>query len=99
MFDFFENDKNDDFFESCDIEMKEINELYNKCENLHNENEIIKKKENDIYMVYIMFNVVIYMLIIGSNMKEYLKIYYIEKMFPKQQEIYIDKFYNVNMLD
>jgi len=99
MFDFFENDKNDDFFESCDIEMKEINDLYNKCENLHNENEIIKKKENDIYMVYIMFNVVIYMLIIGSNMKEYLKIYYIEKMFPKQQEIYIDKFYNVNMLD
>jgi len=99
MFDFFQNDNNDDFFESCDIEMKEINELYNKCENLHNENEIIKKKENDMYMVYIMFNVVIYMLIIGSNMKEYLKIYYIEKMFPKQQEIYIDKFYNVNMLD
>ena len=50
MFDIFKNSKNDDFFESCDIEMKEINELYNECENLYNENVIIKQKENDIYI-------------------------------------------------
>ena len=100
MFD-FQNEKynNDIFNKNCDLEMKEIDDLYNECEKLEIENRKEKEKENDIYMVYIMFNVVIYMLIIGSNMKEYLKIYYIEKMFPKQQEIYIDKFYNVNMLD
>lgn len=99
MFDFFENNKNDDFFENYDIEMKEINELYNECENLHNENEIIKQKENDIYMIYIMFNVIIYMLIIGSNIKECLKNYYINTLFPKPIKIYIDKQDNVNMLD
>lgn len=99
MFDFFENNKNDYFFENYDIEMKEINELYNECENLHNENEIRKQKENDIYMIYIMFNVIIYMLIIGSNIKECLKIYYITTLFPKSIEIYIDKRDNVNMLD
>lgn len=99
MFDFCENNKNDDFFESCDIEMEEINHLYNECENLYIENEIIKEKENDIYMVYIMFSVVSYMLIIGSNIKECLKKNYINILFPKPIEIYIDKQDNVNMLD
>ena len=102
MFDFFENNEKDDFFDNYDIEMeemKEIDKLYYECENLYNENENIKQKENDIYMIYIMFSVVSYMLIIGSNIKECLKKNYINTLFPKPIEIYIDKQDNVNMLD
>ena len=104
MFD-FENEKNnyndddDDFFNNYDVEMKEIDDLYNECETLYNENKIKKEKENDIYMVYIMFSVVSYMLIIGSCIKDTLKHYYINTLFPKPIEIYIDKQDNVNMLD
>ena len=99
MFDFFENETNDNFFESCDIEMKEIDYLYNECEKLQNDHEIIKQKENDIYIIYVMFSVVLYMLLIGSNIKSCLKKNYIETLFPKPIEIYIDKLDNVNMLD
>ena len=46
-----------------------------------------------------MFNVVIYMLIIGSNIKKCLKNYYINTLYPNTINIYIDKQDNVNMLD
>ena len=47
-----------------------IDNLYEECEKLYYENEINKQKDKDIYTFYMMFNVVIYMLIIGSNIKQ-----------------------------
>ena len=94
MFDFLENYN---FFDSCDIEMKEINDLYNECEKLQKENEIIKEKENDIYIIYVMFSIVSYMIIIGSNINKCFKKNYINILFPKQIEISIDNQDNVNM--
>ena len=74
---------NDDFFERCDINLKEIDDLYNECEYLYTDNKNIKEKENDIYMVYMMYSVVIYMLIYGSNMNILVKNQYINTLFPK----------------
>ena len=97
MFDILENNKDDNFFNKCDIEMEEIDNLYEECEKLYYENEINKQKDKDIYTFYMMFNVVIYMLIIGSNIKQCLKNYYIETLFPKKKITFKED--NVNMLD
>ena len=100
MFDFQNEKYNIDIFnKNCDLEMKEIDDLYNECEKLEIENRKEKEKENDIYMVYIMFNVVIYMLLIGSNIKDIIKKNYINIFSPKPIDIYIDELDNVNMLD
>jgi len=90
---------NDDFFEMYDINMKEIDDLYNECEYLYIDNKKIKEKENDIYIVYMMYSVVIYMLIYGSNMNELVKNHYINTLFPKPLEIYIDKMDTVESID
>ena len=105
MFDFFENNEKDDFFDNCDIEMEEMDSLYIECEKLHNENLNIEQQKKDMYTVYIMFSVVSYMLIIGSNINNYLKKYYIKKFFKNSIETnairdnYLNTQYDVNTLD
>jgi hypothetical protein len=98
MFD-FENENNNkgDIFENYDLEMKEINNLYNECQILYIENENIKKKENDIYIIYIMFNVVVYMLIVGSYIKNTLNHNYLNTLFSKQ--ININTYNSVDSVD
>tara|TARA_B110001469_G_C9595307_1_gene295575 strand:+ start:591 stop:908 length:318 start_codon:yes stop_codon:yes gene_type:complete len=99
MFDFFENNDNDVFFDNCDIEMEKINNLYDECEKIYYENKIMIQKDENMFNVYMMFSVVLYMLLIGSNVDNYLKKYYINFFFENSIEKNINKLDDVNILD